>query len=182
MLLGLKFISGFVCCLSCPHVGCRFLLLRSAASLMTRSFCTGRVSRQGRALDMIEGKTSPQQPPPVWIVELWMTYHVCCCLAPDCSFCRLTEFQMYESLQRGFRQTTYWILMQFAAVIVYFLFIWEGQCKLMSISNSNANKPDSSQRLISICCPCIWCLQMTNAALLHPLKEGCESVLYSGEL
>eukprot|EP00064_Thunnus_orientalis_P019446 superscaffoldBa00004871_g19564 len=32
----------------------RFLLLRSAASLATRSFCTGGVLRQGRALDTEE--------------------------------------------------------------------------------------------------------------------------------
>lgn len=42
--------------LSRPHVSCRFLLLRSAASLTTRSLCAGGVSRQGRALDMVEGK------------------------------------------------------------------------------------------------------------------------------
>lgn len=33
----------------------RFLLLRSAASFTTRSFCTGGVSKQGRAPDMVEG-------------------------------------------------------------------------------------------------------------------------------
>lgn len=51
--------SGHVCFLffiPCPHVGCRFLLLRSVASLTTRSFCTGGVMRQGRAPDMIEGR------------------------------------------------------------------------------------------------------------------------------
>lgn len=42
--------------LSRPHVSCRFLLLRSAASLTTRSLCAGGVSKQGRAPDMVEGK------------------------------------------------------------------------------------------------------------------------------
>lgn len=39
------------------HVGFRFLLLRSAVSLTARSFCTGGVMKQGKAPDMIEGKT-----------------------------------------------------------------------------------------------------------------------------
>ena len=39
-----------------PRVSCRFLLLRSAASLTTRSLCAGGVSKQGRAPDMVEGK------------------------------------------------------------------------------------------------------------------------------
>lgn len=42
--------------LSRPHMSCRFLLLRSAASLTTRSLCAGGVSKQGRAPDMVEGK------------------------------------------------------------------------------------------------------------------------------
>lgn len=49
-----------------PRVGFRFLLLQSAVSWSTRSFCRGGVMKQGRAPDMMEGKMVgsflPEQP------------------------------------------------------------------------------------------------------------------------